>query len=331
MNNPKDGLIFCSKIEQISQISFVNLRITPATKINTLEVFNKYINIQDEEIRSKYQRYFLKNIIDNPYLLYKAESDYQSYIASHTPMTYTSSCRLVFFPKLKPRARVKLFNIFEITNFRSLQLFLLREVYTRISNQSLSEVIQIRLKNNQNNNVFAVNLNKINLSFKNAKDNAFNNFTSLLNKIFGEILTVINPNARESENKKAIQLIGVKHKRDSKMLIEVPYQRISVINFIKELGLDNFFSEYLNIPTMVEAIKQKELGNYQLFKEYTINAVNRALILIERKLLDMSDEQRIIALHEMNNLDSLKFIVELIQEEERVIEVKSLNKVLSLN
>lgn len=325
MNNPKDGLIFCSKIKQISQISFVNLEIKPANKINVLEVFNKYINIQDELIRSKYQRYFLKNILDNPYLLYKAESDYQEFISSHTPMTYTSSCRLVFFPQLKPRARVKLFNIYEITNFRSSSLFLLREVSINHSNSTLKLISSTQLKSSLTKNILTNNLNRISLTLKTAKDNAFNNFTGLLTKIFGEILAVVNPEARDSENKKAIQLIGVKNKRDSKMLIEVPYQRISVISFIKELGLENFFSEYLNIPTMVEAIRQKDLGNYQLFKEYTINAVNRALTIIERRLLDMTEEQRIIALHEMNNLDSLKFIVELIQEEELQVNSNVLN------
>lgn len=150
------------------------------------------------------------------------------------------------------------------------------------------------------------------------RDNTFGKFGFLIQQLLKDLLK----ESKINSEKKEIQIVGSKTDKIKKdILIDIPRKKIIVINFIKQLGLEKFYSDNLDINLMLEAIRMSDLGDQKKFKDCTIEAINKALIAIESSILSEPEDKRFFSLQEMNNLDSLKFIVELITDDD-LLEVK---------
>jgi hypothetical protein len=323
MKNQKTGLIFCSQIEQKTPINISSVKYFNSTRFEIGFYFDQYFKIEDEVIKSKLKKFFLKKALnDYPFylrLIHSISPMNQEVFVSVSNSHALSSIFRYSTNNIK-KARLGRQRMFDNVNFDFNIIYngynqSIRTVLNSSNNlkQFDNDIKKIKLFKKANS------ITKVTAAVKNIKDNVFNNFTQIVSNFFNDVLHSIIPAVSRRDFKNEIQVVGSKTYRESALVIDIPYERLAVINFIKKLGLEHFYSEHLNIPRMVEAIRMYELGEHKAFKEYTTYAVNRALIAIERKLLAFNDQERNIALQEMNNLDSLKFIVELITDDELLV------------
>jgi hypothetical protein len=340
MKNQEKGLIFCS-IDRQKKYTNISENIFIYNLINNLKddnlalsnlINNKLIGI-DEVIKLKLKRHLAKLSVIELYNVFintnihlqneviECNSMKSNYLYS---FNYSDIC-------FKSKTRRKIYGNLTEFNFAkkvtsSAIIFHLNGYNLSIgtgveSNCALKNDIKsfINLKSSTPKlniiSITATNIDKVSIVFKNVKENALNNFTIFINNFFHDIVNNVVSSFTRRELKNEIQVVGIKSNKSGNLIIDIPYERIAVINFIKKLGLDNFYSDSINIPRMLEAIRMYDMGEHAAFKEYTTYAVNTALKAIERKLLELDCDQRLIALQEMNNLDSLKFIVELITDD----------------
>jgi hypothetical protein len=320
MKTKKTGLIFCSQIEQKTPINISSIKYFNSSRFEISYFFDQFFKIEDEVIKAKLKRFFLKKAL-NDYSFYLRLIHSISPFNSEVIVSVTSRHALCsvfrYSTKTIKKARLGRQRMFDNVNFDF-----------NIQDNGYHTSLRTILNSNHNLEKFNLDIKKIRFvkrensiekvatAVKNIKENVFSNFTQIVSNFFNDVLNSIIPAVSRRNLKNEIQVVGSKTYRESALVIDIPYERLAVINFIKKLGLEHFYSEHLNIPRMVEAIRMYELGEHRAFKEYTTYAVNRALIAIERKLLEFNDQERNIALQEMNNLDSLKFIVELITDDE---------------
>ena len=330
MKTQNTGLIFCSQFEQKFPINISNIKYFNSNKNEIAAFFDKYFIIQDEVLRPKLKKYFVKKSI-NDYIFFLSLvhniTPIQSQVIVSVSNSHTLNSIFRYSTKTIKKSRVGRVRIFGNVRYNF-----------DVSDNGYITPLRTILNSSHNFAKFDSDVRMLSLSkrtvtqsidtvtgaIKIIKENVFSNFGQLVSNFFNDILHSLIPSLSRRDLKNEIQIVGSKTTSNSALVIEVPYERLAVINFIKKLGLENFYSDHINIPRMVEAIRMYELGEHKAFKEYTTYAVNRALIAIERKLLEFNDEQRLIALQEMNNLDSLKFIVELITDDELYVN-NSLN------
>jgi hypothetical protein len=322
MKTQKTGLIFCSQQEQKTPINISSIKYFNSNRVEIGSFFDEFFVIDDIEIKSKLKKYFLKKSLNDYSFFLRLVHNLSPYFKEvnvSVSSQHTLSNVFRYSTKTIKKSRVGRLRMFDNVLFdfniqdngytTSLRTILNSSHNLEQFNQDIKALKIIKKTR-------VANIEKVTTAIKTIKDNVFNNFSQLVTNFFNDILQSIVPSLSRRDLKNEIQIVGSKTYRSNNLVIDIPYERLAVINFIKKLGLENFYSEHLNIPRMVEAIRMYELGEHKAFKEYTNYAVNRALLAIERKLLEFSDEQRQIALQEMNNLDSLKFIVELITDDE---------------
>lgn len=320
MKTQNTGLIFCSPVEQKTPINIRSIKYFNSSRTEISNFFDDFFVINDIDIKFKLKKYFVKKSINNYSFFHKfvhqlLPTNKQAIVTVSNRHALNNIFR--YSTKTIKKARIGRQKMFDNVLFDF-----------DVSYNGYADSIRTVLNNCNNLDQFKVDSSKIRIIKKlngidkvttaimNVKENVFNNFPQLVSNFFNDILQSIIPSLSRRDLKNEIQVVGSKTYRETSLIIDIPYERLAVINFIKKLGLENFYSEHINIQRMVEAIRMYELGEHKAFKEYTNYAVNRALVAIERKLLEFNDEQRHIALQEMNNLDSLKFIVELITDDE---------------
>jgi hypothetical protein len=315
MKSQNKGLIFClinQQIQPIDSITLKNFTLFNLNYTHYLETFFFYLN-KEELIKVK--RFYNR---------------YKSFIIAPKKTNFQSSIKFLFSynNKIKFKSGRKIYGNINLFNFHIVScnycLYYSENIFLRNSSNTFENILTkwVSKKNGNKklNQIFITatseNFEKVTNAVKRIKDNIFSNFSSKINSFFNDVVVSIQKKLSRREIGNEIQIVGIKTKSDSALVIDIPYEKITVTEFIRKLGLDNFNSNYLEVSKMIEAMRMYELGETLAFKEYTTYAVNHALKAIERKLFELDEDARNIALIEMNNLDSLKFIVELITDDE---------------
>ncbi len=311
MKNQKQGLIFCHQSKQKSIFESSIYTLT-----SNLEVKYAFINKHIIKTITPNSKKILRKIAKSKFI-------YTQQSIELKPTTYYNSN----YKKIELRRKVSQFNYFDI-KLKNYSMFIPQYTYGvvniledyslfTLSNLSLFSSLSI-LKKPTFKDVFISieSFEKINEAITTVRSQIFKDFSSFVSKFFKNVQQTITPIFSRRDLKNEIQVIGAKTEARSQIVININHEKLAVTNFIRNLGLESFSSNYLNTHHMVEAIRLYEVGEHKQFKDYTLNCVNQALKAIERKLISFDELDRYQALKEMNSLDSLKFMVELITDDE---------------
>jgi hypothetical protein len=327
MKNHKQGLIFCHTEPQKLIFENIQFTLTSNSEVKKYFILHNIVtcySIESKKIVKQLSKLkFLTSLIPNTdidntekYYLSKVKINYRRKKTSKIKFLDIKKENISFYI---PGCNYGVINILSDYSYSTLK--------------TISSKTNFKLATKTNFNKVYISIDsfdKVNEAMTKVKGNIFKDFSNFVTKFFKNIQDTIVPIFNRRELKNEIQVIGEKISSKSQLVININHERLAVTNFIRSLGLENFSSSYLDINLMVEAIRLYEVGEHQQFKDYTLMCVNKALKAIERKLIILEESERIQALKEMNSLDSLKFMVELITDDQ-LMELPALEELEMLS
>lgn len=318
MKNRTQGLIFCRYLEQKSIFNSIILNLNHSQKIRrkyltsilNLPQTRSNLMLINRIIKKTDYLYSQGSVTPDLYYCYAPILNIRKYLRTKKKFDYI--IELDF-----NRKDIGLYNygIFSILNYNT--QFNLEKICIAFLSQSIPSDTppeSLQKSSSKFNEVFITlhPFNKVGKAVSKVKDNIMNDFTLFVNSFLTKVKEVLSPifNRRELKNE-----LHIVNPNPNYTIINIDHEKIAVQNFIKKLGLDNFSINHLSVVNMLEAIRMYEIGDHKLFREITLKCVKQALANIERKLISLDEKSRYQALKEMNNLDSLKFMVELITDD----------------